>query len=196
MVFPYVAGTAWIQRRSEAGGWAAVDAAYDEASPRRPRRSSTPTGPRRARGSSTRATGRRRRAFPPERVASTTDTLGEWTLRTLLERAGAANAAALAAEWQDDRIVFFEPKESWAKDRPRSGSSGGSALTSPAAAKRLADALERFYERPDGAESRQRDRRGDRVEVARGRMRRPPPRSGRFSSPQSSFSAAGRKMKS
>ena len=71
-------------------------------------------------------------------------------LGALLERAGAANAAALAAEWQDDRVVFFEPKESLGEGPLPVGFVWRMRVTSPAAAKRIAAALERLYERPDG----------------------------------------------
>jgi hypothetical protein len=97
------------------------------------------------------------------------DTFGEWMLATLLERAGAAGAAALAAEWQDDRVVFFEPKESLGSGPLPVGFIWRLRTTSPDAAKRIAAALESFYARPDGRPAATVTATADRVEVVRGR---------------------------
>ena len=53
----------------------------------------------------------RRADVPGGTAAAWSDTLGEWVLGTLLERAGAGeDARDAAAAWQDDRVVFFAPK--------------------------------------------------------------------------------------
>ncbi len=168
MLFPYVGGTAWIRARKKAGGWPAVDAAYT----RPPRTTSEILHPERAgtprvllnagdRPSSA--------SVPPGMRLLYADTFGEWMLGTLLERAGAANAAAVAAEWQDDRIVFFEPKESLGAGALPVGFVWRLRATSPAAAKRIAAALEPLYARPDGRPVASVTATADRVEVVRGR---------------------------
>jgi hypothetical protein len=169
MLFPYVGGTAWIQAKKKVGGWPAVDAAYA----RPPRTTSEILHPNRA--GTARVVldpGDRPSAasVPPGMRLLYEDTFGEWMLGELLERAGAANAAALAAEWQDDRVVFFEPKESLGAGPLPVGFVWRMRLTSPAAAKRIAAALERLYERPDGREAANVTAMADRVEVVRGRM--------------------------
>ncbi|MGZ6988439.1 MAG: hypothetical protein ACXVH0_05720, partial [Thermoanaerobaculia bacterium] len=108
-------------------------------------------------------------SVPPGMRLLYEDTFGEWMLGTLLERAGAANAAALAAEWQDDRVVFFEPKESLGIGPLPIGFVWRLRATSPAAAKRIAAALEPLYGRPDGRPAATVTATADRVEVVRGR---------------------------
>ena len=162
-------GTAWIQTKRRAGGWPAVDAAYA----RLPRTTSEILHPDRA--SNARVlldSGDRPSAanLPAGTRLLYEDTFGEWMLGELLGRSGAANAAALAAEWQDDRIVFFEPKESLGEGPLPVGFVWRIRLTSPAAAKRISEAFERLYERPDGGRAANVTAVGDRVEVARGRM--------------------------
>jgi hypothetical protein len=169
MLFPYVGGTAWIQAKRKAGGWPAVDAAYA----RLPRTTTEILHPER--GDAARAAldpGERPSAasVPPGMRLLYEDTFGEWMLGQLLERAGAANAASLAVEWQDDRIVFFEPRESLGQGPPPVGFVWRVRVTSPAAARRIAAALERIYERPDGRSAANVTAVGDRVEVVRGRM--------------------------
>ena len=151
LVFPYASGTAWVrEKRLSGGGWRAVDAVY------------------RALPSTTREILRpgvklppRLRLSPSDRpdpsklgkghAAAWADTLGEWTLGLLLERAGAGGAAAKAAAagWQDDRAVFLVPE----------GAPAGEGLgfvwrirtTSPAAAVRIASLLAPLYAgRPAG----------------------------------------------
>ncbi|MGZ5428936.1 MAG: hypothetical protein ACXWFS_08000, partial [Thermoanaerobaculia bacterium] len=112
------------------------------------------------------------------------DTFGEWMLGELLERSGASTAAALAAEWQDDRIVFFEPKELLGEGPLPVGFVWRIRLTSPAAAKRVTAALERLYERPDGRRAANVTATADRVEVVRGRMAATPVPDRTFSSPR------------
>jgi len=168
MLFPYVGGTAWIQARKKAGGWPAVDAAYT----RPPRTTSEILHPERASAA-------RVLLNPGDRTSSASvppgmrllyeDTFGEWMLGTLLERAGAANATALAAEWQDDRVVFFEPKESLGAGTLPVGFVWRLRATSPAAAKRIATALEPLYARPDGHFAATVTAAADRVEIVRGR---------------------------
>jgi hypothetical protein len=98
------------------------------------------------------------------------DTFGEWMLGALLERAGASNAAALAAEWQDDRVVFFEPKDALGAGPPPVGFLWRLRAASPAAARRIAAALEPLYARPDGRPGATVAAAADRVEVSRGRL--------------------------
>ncbi len=169
MLFPYVGGTAWIQARRKAGGWPAVDAAYA----RPPRATSEILHPERA--STARVlldSGDRPSAATVPRGMRLLyeDTFGEWMLGELLERAGAANAAELAAEWQDDHVVFFEPKESLGEGPLPVGFVWRMRVTSPAAAKRITAALERLYERPEGRRAANVTATADRVEVVRGRM--------------------------
>ena len=169
MLFPYVGGTAWIQAKKKAGGWPAVDAAYA----RLPRTTSEILHPDRA--STARVV-----LDPGDRPSAASvphgmrllyeDTFGEWMLGELLERAGASTAAALAAEWQDDRVVFFEPKVSLGAGPLPVGFVWRMRVTSPSAAKRIAAALERLYERPDGRSAANVTATADRVEVVRGRM--------------------------
>src|ERR1035437_2742273 len=169
MLFPYVGGTAWIQARKKTGGWPAVDATYA----RPPRTTSEILHPERASAAHVFLNAGDRpssASVPPGMRLLYEDTFGEWMLGTLLERAGATNAAALAAEWQDDRVVFFEPKESLGAGTLPVGFVWRMRLTSPAAAKRIAAALERLYERPDGREAANVTAMADRVEVVRGRM--------------------------
>jgi hypothetical protein len=164
-----VGGTAWIQAKKRAGGWPAVDAVYA----RPPRTTSEILHPERA--STARVV-----LDPGDRPSAASvpsgmrllyeDTFGEWMIGELLERAGTANAAALAAEWQDDRIVFFEPKESLGEGPLPVGFVWRIRVTSPAAAKRITEAFERLYERPEGRRAANVTAVGDRVEVVRGRM--------------------------
>jgi hypothetical protein len=168
MLFPYAGGTAWIQARKKAGGWPAVDAAYA----RPPRTTSEILHPERASAAHVllNAGDRPSSASVPSGMRLLyEDTFGEWMLGTLLERAGATNAAALAAEWQDDRVVFFEPKESLGAGTLPVGFVWRLRATSPAAAKRIATALESLYARPDGRFAATVTTVADRVEVVRGR---------------------------
>ncbi len=172
LLFPYVAGTAWIQGRRGAGasrspadGWAAVDAAYR----RLPQTTSEILHPDRAVAFRLRLPDARRPA-PSELPEGTRplfpDTFGEWVLKTLLENAGAGESApTLAAAWQDDRILFFE----------RPGTTGHQIgflwrirVSTPEDAARLAEALEPLYtDRPPSVRPSIRTD-GDVVEVCRG----------------------------
>ena len=168
MLFPYVGGTAWIQARKKAGGWPAVDAAYT----RPPRTTSEILHPERALVARVLLDAGDRpspASVPPGMRLLYEDTFGEWMLGTLLERAGAANPAALAAEWQDDHVVFFEPKESLGAGALPVGFVWRLRATSAAAAKRIATALEPLYTRPDGYSAATVTAAADRVEVVRGR---------------------------
>ena len=170
MLFPYVSGTAWIEAKRAGAGWTPVDAAYK--SP--PTTTAEILHPER--------TAARALLAPADRPAPADlpqgmkvlygDSFGEWMLATLLERAGAADAKALAAEWQDDRILFFEPKTSPGEVRPV-GFVWRIRVSSPEAAHRLAAALAPLYERPDGRPVASVTAAGDRVEVVRGRPQAP-----------------------
>jgi hypothetical protein len=174
MLFPYVGGTAFIQAKKKAGGWPAVDAAYA----RLPRTTSEILHPDRA-GTARVLLDAGDRPSPANVPRGMRllyeDTFGEWMLGALLERAGVANAAPLAAEWQDDRIVFFEPKESLGQGPLPVGFVWRLRATSPAAAKRIAAALEPLYRRPDGRPAATVTATADRVEVVRGRPAAPAP---------------------
>ena len=173
MLFPYVSGTAWIEaRRAGGAGWTLVDASY-KAPPSTTAEILHPerTGPRAflAPGDVPRAG-----ELPSGMKALYADTLGEWMVRTLLERAGAPDAGAVAAAWRDDRILFFEPKRVESEARPV-GFVWRIRVSSPDAARRLAAALLPLYERPEGRPVAAVAARGDLVEVVRGRPQPPRP---------------------
>lgn len=121
LLFPYVAGTAWIQAKRAHSqldrgtrapgapeGWSAVDEAYRHL----PETTSEILHPNQSFAGRLRLseTEKPRPAELPRRAhVLYEDTLGEWTLKTLLERAGTEKQAAiLAATRQDDRVLFFE----------------------------------------------------------------------------------------
>lgn len=171
LVFPYAAGTAWVRQKKAGGGWAAIDAAYRDL----PSTTSQILRP----GIVLAA---RKRLAPSDRPvpgpvpggSATTwyDTLGEWVLGSLLERAGAGDAAKdAAAGWQDDRVVFFSPSAGPAEGRV--GFIWRIRATSSAAAKRIAALLSPLYSvRPAGARPRVTTR-GDVVEVSLAAVRPP-----------------------
>ncbi len=142
LLFPYASGTEWVRRRRDAGGWAAVDAAYG----RLPATTSEILHPERYPWSRPLLPDRLRPGAADVPAGSDilfSDTLGEWALRFLLEEAGAGeDAADAAASWQDDRVVFFSP-------RSRPGWQVGFVwrirCTSPASAQRLATLLPPLY---------------------------------------------------
>ena len=103
---------------------------------------------------------------PAGATAAFSDTLGEWVLGTLLERAGAGDAAKEAASaWQDDRVVFYSPK----------GAAAGRGIgftwriraASPAGAKRIAELLAPLYAGRPAPARPSVTTRGDVVEVVR-----------------------------
>jgi hypothetical protein len=164
LLFPYVAGTAWIQKKRAGGGWSAVDAAYRNlpATTSEILHAERPAGQRLRLGDE--------KPGPRDLPAGTrrlySDSLGEWILKTLLERAGSSSAGALAADWQDDHVLFFEARET----------AGGPVgfvwrlrMATPSAARRLSEALAGFYgasETPPRATLRVS---GDVLSVVRGR---------------------------
>lgn len=164
LVFPYAAGTAWVREKRLSGGWRAVDAAY-RAVPSTTReilRPGVKLPPRRRLADSARP--------DPARLgkgcaAAWADTLGEWALGVLLERAGADQATALraAAGWQDDRVVFLLPGGAPAGEV---GFLWRIRAASPAAASRIAGLLAPFYGRRPEASRPAVSARGDVVEVA------------------------------
>ncbi len=174
MLFPYVSGTAWIEAQALRRRRLGVH-----------RRELQVASRDDGRDPPSRADPRARSLLAPGDVPSGaeipggmrvlyTDTFGEWMLGTLLERAGAPDAKALAAEWQDDRILFFEPKRVEGEARPV-GFLWRIRTTSPDAARRLAAALAPLYERPDGRPVAAVTAVADRVEVVRGRPQAPKP---------------------
>jgi hypothetical protein len=105
LLFPYSAGTTWIQKKRSGGkGWAALDENYSRfpattaeilrgEKPKKPRPAPEPI------------------SIPARTRFLFADTFGEWVLGFLLEKAGHGQDAQTLAEcWQDDRIVFFEPR--------------------------------------------------------------------------------------
>ncbi|HVO50743.1 MAG TPA: hypothetical protein VMV60_07100 [Thermoanaerobaculia bacterium] len=172
MLFPYVAGTAWIEAKRAGAGWAAIDASYD----RPPSTTAEILHPGRAGTRAVLSPSDRPSAadVPPGMRVLYGDTFGEWMLSTLLERAGAADAKALAAEWRDDQILFFEPKVFEGTARPV-GFIWRIRASSPDAARRIAAALAPLYEREDGRSVAAIAVADDRVEVVRGRPQPPKP---------------------
>jgi hypothetical protein len=150
LLFPYTAGTAWVEGRRAAGGWAAIDADYD----RPPETTAEILDPSRYRAP------RKLLPFaalpssedlPPQARPLYLDRLGAFTLRSLLEEAGSDTAAELAAWWQDDRILFYETK-----GRPRGpvGFVWSLRLATPEAARTLAARLGPFYRAAAPGEAR------------------------------------------
>jgi hypothetical protein len=170
MLFPYVSGTAWIEAKRAGGGWAPIDANYD----RPPATTAEILHPGRTGTRALLAPGDRPTPadIPPAMRVLYADSFGEWMLGTLLERAGAADAKALAAEWQDDRILFFEPKRFEGETRPV-GFIWRIRAASPDAARKIAAALAPLYEREDGRSVAAIAVADDRVEVVRGRPQPP-----------------------
>lgn len=182
LLFPYVAGTAWIQRRRgepAAGGsprppaerWAGIEAVY-----RRPPQTTSellhPTRPAPFRLRLPETSRPKQEELPADSRLLYSDSFGEWVLRTLLERAGAGEAAAaLAAGWQDDRILFFEPR---LHPGHQIGFVWRIRLATAEDADALGAALEPLYTgRPLPARAVVRVE-GDVVEVSRGLLARPP----------------------
>lgn len=170
LVFPYASGTAWVRHLRAKGGWAAVDAAYASlpSTTREILRPGVPLAPRRRLSPAERPSPER---VPAGTAAAYSDTLGEWVLRALLERAGAGeDAAPAAAAWQDDRVVFFAAK----------GSPPGQGVgfrwriraSGPAAASRIAGLLRPFYDGRPGPSRPTVRTRGAVVEVDLGPARR------------------------
>ena len=162
LLFPYTAGTAWVAARRAEGGWAAVDAVYE----RPPETTAEILDPSRFRAP---------RALlpfgalpsledlPPRARLLYVDRLGAFTLKFLLETAGAADAAALAASWQDDRILFYRIP---GRSRPPVGFVWNLRLSSSEAARTLAGLLASFYRaRASGEYAAKAD--GEVVRVAR-----------------------------
>ncbi len=171
LLFPYTAGTTWVERKRAAGGWPAVDALYRQL----PGSTAEILHPDRPAGTRARLADADRpqaRDLPEGHTALYADTLGEWVLRSLLERAGAGESAAeLAGTWHDDRILFSRHRDAvgagigflW---RIRCGSAEEAA--------RLATALAPLYSgRPVPARPTILAR-GDVVEVTRGLSPLPP----------------------
>jgi len=160
----------WIEAKRAGGGWAPIDANYD----RPPATTAEILHPGRTGTRALLAPGDRPTpaAIPPAMRVLYADSFGEWMLGTLLERAGAADAQALAAEWQDDRILFFEPKRFEGETRPV-GFIWRIRAASPDAARKIAAALAPRYEREDGRSVAAIAVADDRVEVVRGRPQPP-----------------------
>ena len=165
LVFPYVAGTAWVRQRKREGGWPAVDAVYGNlpSTTRQILRPGAAPEKRKLLSSRDRPDPSR---VPKGTVAAYSDTLGEWALGVLLERAGAGEASRdAAAAWQDDRVVFFAPR----------GCPPGRGIgfhwriraTSPAGAGRIAALLAPLYAGRPAPAKPSITTRGDVVEISR-----------------------------
>ena len=147
LLFPYAAGTAWIRKIRSGNGWGPIDEVYK----RLPETTAEILHPER-RGTSrlrlSAADRPRAEELPTGASVLYADTLGEFALSFLLEQAGAGEGAqALAASWQDDRILFFRcpgaPAPVGFVWRLRCATAGD--------ASRLAEALEPLYAgRPEG----------------------------------------------
>ncbi|HEX4439977.1 MAG TPA: hypothetical protein VH854_07880 [Thermoanaerobaculia bacterium] len=104
LFFPYVDGTEFVRAALKKGGWAEVDRFW-----RNPPQSTSEIlhgapYPAPATGLLSESD----RTPPAGRRLTYADTLGEWTLRFLLERSLPKEEAAKAAEgWRGDRIAFF-----------------------------------------------------------------------------------------
>ena len=140
LLFPYTAGTAWI-RKKRGTGWSGIEEAYHHP----PETTAEILHPDRRGGRVLLPAADRpsKAAIPAGGKPLYSDSLGEWALGQLLERAGAgAEGSELAATWRDDRILFF--------DRP-SGPSPGVGFSwrircaSAGEATRLAAALGPLY---------------------------------------------------
>ena len=176
LVFPYAAGTEWVRRKKREGGWPAVDAVYDRlpATTREILHPGAESGERRLLAPSDLPV---KANAPAGSGAAWTDTLGEWVLGTLLERAGAGEEAAdVAATWRDDRVLFFAPKR-----RPAGQGVGflWRIRTSDAeGALRIAALLDTLYAPRPASVRPVVTARGDVVEVSRGLPARARPRRG------------------
>lgn len=150
LLFPYTAGTAWVENRRARGGWAAIDAAYDRP-PETTAEILDPSRFRAARKLLPFAALPSSEDLPPRARPLYLDRLGAFTLRSLLEAAGSAKAAEIAASWQDDRVLFYEMPE-----RPRGpvGFVWSLRLSTPDAARTLASLVTGFYEAAAPGEAR------------------------------------------
>ncbi len=172
LLFPYTSGTEWVEKKRADGGWAALDAAW-----KRPPETTAeilhpgrPASPRKRIPDAGRPAAAE---IPPGMRVLWTDRFGEWMLRTVLETAGAPEPASLAAEWQDDRIVFFEPK---GVPNGPVGFVWRLRLSSGEGARRLAGVLAAFYEGDESDSGAQVSRYDDVVTVVR---RAAPPKAAR-----------------
>lgn len=107
LLFPYVTGAAYLQYLRSRNGWAAVDEVYEHL----PTTTAEVLHPGKSAAGRLRLSASDRpdsKDLPPGATPLYTDILGEFVIRSLLERAGSDEAAVLAAERQDDRVVFFE----------------------------------------------------------------------------------------
>ncbi len=191
LLFPYVAGTAWIEKLRSKGGWSAVDAAYSHL-PRTTADILHPNGSPARRETLTASEEPSARDLPPGTRPLYRDTLGEWTLRTLLQIGGADEPESTAADWQDDRILFFEEKSG----RGPVGFVWRVRCATPAGATRLAAALGDIYtEDEDESPLARVTADGPLVEVVRGLEKGESAALGSHG-PWSSFRAAGRTTKS
>lgn len=151
LVFPYARGTAWVREKRLSGGWRAVDAVYGAlpTTTREILRPGAKLPPRRLLSAADRPDpGRLAKGLE----AAWADTLGEWALGFLLEKAGAGGETAreAAAGWHDDRVVFLVPKGSRAGDGI--GFLWRIRAASHAAATRIGSLLAPLYGgRPDGS---------------------------------------------
>jgi hypothetical protein len=102
LFFPYSEGTAYIRAYKKRGGCKEIDRLWNEP----PGSTAEILHPgAKIPGAAGLLPGRL--AAPPGATFAYRDTLGEWTLRFLLRRAGASDPEKLAAAWRGDRFAFF-----------------------------------------------------------------------------------------
>jgi hypothetical protein len=102
LFFPYSEGMAYIRAKKKQGGWNAIDRLWND----------PPASTAEILHPGTRIRGAPdllpdKLPAPPGATFAYRDTLGEWTLRFLLRRGGAAEPEKLAAAWRGDRFAFF-----------------------------------------------------------------------------------------
>ncbi|HEV8268202.1 MAG TPA: hypothetical protein VGR00_08220 [Thermoanaerobaculia bacterium] len=141
LIFPYASGTAYIQaKRKGSPGWSAIDALY-----RHPPETTTeilhPDRPAWTRERLKEKDVPKAADVPKGAKLLYRDVLGEWIIATLLDRAGAGDAArTIAAERRDDAILFWEEGS-----ERRVGFLWRIRCSTAAAAQKLSDALEPLY---------------------------------------------------
>jgi hypothetical protein len=127
LLFPYSEGTAYIRARKKREGWSAIDRLWTKP----PSSTSEILHP-----GETFEPARRLLPDPPPSPSGYrllyTDTLGEWTLRFVLRRAGHESAETLASSWRGDRFAFYRKGD-------RIAYVGKVRAVDPAAAIRLMD---------------------------------------------------------
>ncbi len=111
LVFPYASGTKWVQAKRGKGGWRAVEDVYLNL-PQTSKEILNPGKPPLERLTLAPTERPEPGQLPRGLHFLYSDTLGEWVLGFLVNRAGGGDSSRqIASTWQDDRILFFEPKK-------------------------------------------------------------------------------------